>query len=156
MVIENVKGNYGFIRGGGPFSSGCVARPGFEIVHAPLRPFVSLARGFELVEGYLKELDRPIDALCAMHLRIPQPLTMNGFEEFNRPYVERLHSWGLEVYGANPVARTNVEMHSMSGDLVIDMGSGRKTGERELIGRIGAGGAKLRLRSFSGDLKITQ
>jgi hypothetical protein len=108
MVIENVKGNYGFIRGGGPFSSGCVARPGFEIVHAALRPFVSLARGFELVEGHLNELGRPIDALCAMHLRIPQPLTMKGFEEFNRPYVERLHSWGLEVDGANPVARTNV------------------------------------------------
>lgn len=110
MVIENVKGNYGFIRGGGPFSSGCVAGPGFEIVHAAVRPFVTLAQGFELVEGHLREIGRPIDALCAMHLRIPQPLTMKGFEEFNRPYVERLHSWGLEVDGANPVARTNVAL----------------------------------------------
>ena len=110
MIIENVKGNYGFIRGGGPFSSGCAARPGFEIVHAVIHPFVSLARGFELVERHLKEIGRPIDALCAMHLRIPQPLTMKGFEEFNRPYVERLQSWGLEVDGANPVARTNVAL----------------------------------------------
>jgi len=112
MVIENVKGNYGFIRGGGPFSSGCVARPGFEIVHAAFRQFVSLARGFELVEGHLRQLGRPIDALCAMHLRIPQPLTMKGFEEFNRPCVERLHSWGLEVDRANPVARTNVALEA--------------------------------------------
>ncbi len=110
MVIENVKGNYGFIRGGGAFSSGCVARPGFEIVHAAIRPFVSLVRGFDLVERHLKQADRPIDALCAMHLRIPRPLTMKGFEEFNRPYVERLQSWGLEVDGANPVARTNVAL----------------------------------------------
>lgn len=112
MVIENVKGNYGFILGGGPFSSGCVARPGSEIVHAAIRPFVSLARGFELVEGHLKQRGRPIDALCAMHLRIPQPLTMKGFEEFNRPYVERLQSWGLEVERANPVARTNVALEA--------------------------------------------
>ena len=112
MVIENVKGNYGFIRGGGPFSSGCVARPGFEIVHAAIRPFVTLARGFALVESHLQEIGRPLDALCAMHLRIPQPLTMKGFEEFNRPYVGRLRSWGLEVDGANPVARTNVALES--------------------------------------------
>jgi hypothetical protein len=110
MIVENVKGNYGFIRGGGPFSSGCIARPGFEVVHAAIRPFVSLARGFELVERHLKEVERPIDALCAMELRIPQPLTMRGFEEFNRPYVERLKSWGLEVDGANAVARTNVAL----------------------------------------------
>jgi hypothetical protein len=110
MVIENVKGNYSFIRGGGPFSSGCVARPGFEIVHAAIRPFVPLARGFDLVEQHLKKQGRQIDALCGMHLRIPQPLSFKGFEEFNRPYIERLKSWGLEVDGANPVARTNVAL----------------------------------------------
>ncbi len=110
MLIEHVKGNYSFIRGGGPFSSGCAAQPGFEIVHAALLPFVPLAQGFELVERHLKEIHRPIDALCGMHLRIPQALTPKGFEEFNRPYVERLQSWGLETDGANPVARTNVAL----------------------------------------------
>jgi hypothetical protein len=110
MVMENVKGNYGFIRSGGPFSSGCVARPGFEILHAAIHRFVPLARGFELVEHHLKEAGRPIDALCAMELRIPQPLTIKAFEEFNRPYVARLQSWGLEVDGANAVARTNVAL----------------------------------------------
>ena len=110
MVIENVKGNYRFIRGGGPFSSGCAAQPGFEVVHAAIRPFATLTQGFELVERHLKENHRPIDALCGMHLRIPQPLTLKGFEEFNRPYVERLKSWGLETEGTNPVARTNVAL----------------------------------------------
>jgi hypothetical protein len=108
MLIENVKGNYNFIRGGGPFSSGCAAQRGFEIVHAAILPFVPLAQGFELVERHLKASGRPIGALCGMHLRIPQPLTPKGFEEFNRPYIERLQSWGLETEGANPVARTNV------------------------------------------------
>lgn len=110
MLIEHDKGNYTFIRGGGPFSSGCAAQPGFEIVHAAILPFVPLAEGFELVERHLKEVQRPIDSLCAMHLRIPQALSPKGFEEFNRPYVERLRSWGLETDGANPVARTNVAL----------------------------------------------
>jgi hypothetical protein len=110
MVIENDKGNYRFIRGGGPFSSGCAAQPGFEIVHAAIRPFATLTQGFQLVERHLRDNHRPIDALCGMHLRIPQPLTLKDFEEFNRPYIERLKSWGLETDGTNPVARTNVAL----------------------------------------------
>jgi hypothetical protein len=110
MLIENVKGNYRFIRGVGPFSSGCAAQPGFEIVHAAIVPCVPLAQGFELLEHHLQELHRPIAALCGMHLRIPRALTPKGFEEFNRPYIERLQSWGLETEGANPVARTNVAL----------------------------------------------
>jgi hypothetical protein len=110
MVIDNLKGNYRFIRAAGPFSLGCVAHHGFEIVHAMILPFASLAQGFELVERHLKQAGRPIDALCGMHLRIPQPLTPKGFEEFNHPYIGRLHAWGLEIGGANPVARTNVAL----------------------------------------------
>lgn len=110
MLIENVKGSYDFIRGGGPFSSGCSARSGFEIVHAAIVPFVPLAQGFALVERHLRELGRPLEALCAMHLRIPQPLSAQAFEEFNRPYVAQLKAWGLESEGANPVARTNVAL----------------------------------------------
>jgi DUF4097 and DUF4098 domain-containing protein YvlB len=50
----------------------------------------------------------------------------------------------------------DVEMRSTSGDLLIDMGSGRKMAERELDARIGPGGAKVRLRSFSGDVKVIE
>jgi hypothetical protein len=55
-----------------------------------------------------------------------------------------------------PTTGADVEMRSVSGDLVIDMGSGRKTAERELDARIGSGGAKLRLHTFSGDIGVTQ
>lgn len=108
MLAENISGNYSFIRGIGPFSSGVIARPGFEIVHAAFRPFVPLEQGYALVDRHLKGLTRPLAAVCGMHLRIPRALSREGFDEFNRPYIERLRSWGLEVDGANPVARTNV------------------------------------------------
>ena len=55
-----------------------------------------------------------------------------------------------------PTTGAEVEMRTMSGDLVIDMGSGRKTAERELDARIGSGGAKLRLHTYSGDIGVTQ
>jgi len=65
------------------------------------------------------------------------------------------HSGDINLH-LPPTTGADVEMRSTSGDLVIDMGSGRKTGERELDARIGPGGARLRLRSFSGDIKVTQ
>jgi hypothetical protein len=110
MMIENIKGNYAFIRGIGPFSSALVARPGFEIVHAGFRPFVPLTQGYAMVERHLRDLVRPISALCGMQLRIPEPLSREAFEQFNRPYLDKLNSWELEVDGANPVTRTNVSL----------------------------------------------
>jgi hypothetical protein len=112
MLIENDRGNFTFIRGIGPFSAGVRARPGFAIVHAAFRPFVPLARGYELAARHLRGLSRPIDALCGMQLRIPRPLSREGFEEFNRPYIAQLRGWGLEVDGANPVTRTNVALEA--------------------------------------------
>jgi putative adhesin len=55
-----------------------------------------------------------------------------------------------------PTTGAEVEMRTISGDLVIDMGSGRKTAERELDARIGSGGAKVRLHTYSGDIGVTQ
>ncbi len=43
-----------------------------------------------------------------MELRIPRALSLEGFKEFNRPYVQRLAAWGIQVGELNPVARTNV------------------------------------------------
>jgi len=110
MLTENVLGNYTFIRGIGPFSSGVVARPGFEIVHAALKPFIPLEDGYRLIDRHLKDHRRPINALCGIHLRIPKALSREGFDQFNRPYIDRLRSWGLETDGANPVTRTNVAL----------------------------------------------
>ena len=109
MLVDNAKGNYRFIRGyGAPFSSGAVANPGFEIVHATFRPFAPLLEGYGLIETHMREAGRPINAVCGVELRIPEPLTPAGFDEFNRGYIERLTSWGMLVEGLNPVARTNV------------------------------------------------
>jgi hypothetical protein len=110
MLLDNIAGNYNFIRGIGPFSAAVAARPGFEIVHAAFNPFVPLANGYELLERHLRNLRRSISALCGMQLRIPKALSRQGFDEFNRPYIDRLKSWGLEVDGANPVTRTNVAL----------------------------------------------
>jgi len=110
MSIENVRGNYRFIPAGAPFSSGCAASPGFEIVHAALAPMRPLAEGFALVESHLKHAGRPLAALCAMQLRLPRVLSAQGFADFNQPYIEHLRAWGILLDGANPVARTNVAL----------------------------------------------
>ena len=42
MLLDNPKGNYRFVRGyGAPFSSGALAHPGFEIVHASFKPLAA-------------------------------------------------------------------------------------------------------------------
>ncbi|MGH8012930.1 MAG: 2-amino-5-chloromuconate deaminase CnbZ [Candidatus Binataceae bacterium] len=110
MLVDNVNGNFAFIRGIGAFSSGAIAQPGFEIVHAALKPLPPLSAGFELVQAHLGEVNRPLAALCGMELRIPKVLTPAQFEEFNRPYIEKLASWRLLVDDTNPVARTNVAL----------------------------------------------
>ena len=57
------------------------------------------------------------------------------------------------------LATTNadVELRTFSGNLVVDVGSGpKKTGDHELDAKIGAGGARIRVRTFSGDVKVTR
>ena len=76
-------------------------------------PFIRCPRwekGYELIALHLQQLGRPIQALCGMELRIPQPLSPQGFAEFNAPYVQRLADWNVLVDGLNPTARTNVAL----------------------------------------------
>ena len=109
MLLDNAKGNYKFVRGyGAPFSSGALADSGFEIVHASFKPLARLADGYGRIERHMREAGRPLNAVCGIELRIPAALTPAGFDEFNRPYIERLTAWGVMVDGLNPVARTNV------------------------------------------------
>ncbi|MEX2264707.1 MAG: hypothetical protein WD696_22325 [Bryobacteraceae bacterium] len=108
MLIENPRGKYSFLRGISPYSAGAIASPGFEIVHARLQPALPLRRGFEAVDGHLRSLGLPRQALCAMELRSPRPFTFQGFSDFNAGYVKILKSWDILQDGLNPVARTNV------------------------------------------------
>ena len=110
MLIDNPRGNYQFLEGIEPFSSGVVAPPGYEIVHVNFHPLPPLQKGFEAIERHLQQSQRPLHALCGMELRIPQPLSVQGFREFNQPYIKKLADWNLLVDGRNPVARTNVAL----------------------------------------------
>ena len=107
-LIANHKGNYHFLSGIAPFSSGVAAFEGYEIVHATLRLPVPYHCGFDLVNKHLTSLGRPRYALCAIELRSSEPFSFEGFEEFNQGYQNLLAEWGLLLNGYNPVARTHI------------------------------------------------
>jgi hypothetical protein len=107
-TIDCVRGNYRFLPGIAPFSSGAIAMPGSQVVHVTLRRAIPWRKGFELIDAHLREQQRPRQALCAIELRIPAPLTASGFDDFNAGYQALLKEWDLLVDGHNPIARTNV------------------------------------------------
>jgi hypothetical protein len=108
MLSTCEKGNYRFLPGIAPFSSGVVALPGYQVVHATLRRPMPYRKGFELIDGHLRGEGRPRAALCAIELRIPEPLTPDGFDSFNQGYRALLTEWDILLEGVNPIARTNV------------------------------------------------
>jgi DUF4097 and DUF4098 domain-containing protein YvlB len=56
-----------------------------------------------------------------------------------------------------PATNADVELRTFSGDLLIDMGNGAKKGnDHELDAKLGVGGARVRARTFSGDVKVTR
>src|SRR5688500_69313 len=106
--VPHPGGNYRFLPGIDAFSSGAVAQPGHEIVHATLQTPIPYRDGFALIERHLGALGRPRVALCAIELRSPRPFSFGGFDEFNRGYRAILDDWKIPVDGVNPIARTNV------------------------------------------------
>jgi hypothetical protein len=109
VVYTNAVGNYRFLGAAGqPFSAGVAVDPGYDIVHAVLDGCPPLDRGFEIARQHLSGAGRPPRAVCGMELRTPEPLSPEGFAEFNRGYVARLEEWGVTIDGLVPSARTNV------------------------------------------------
>lgn len=108
MLTANPRGNYHFLPGIAPYSSGAVADPGYEVVHLVFHRPAPYRRGFEVIEAHLRDVGRPRQALCGVELRSPAPFTRQGFAEFNASYCALLEGWDLHVDGQNPVARTNV------------------------------------------------
>jgi hypothetical protein len=108
MLIANPRGNYFFLKGIEPYSSGVIAAPDHEVVHLNFRRPLPWRQGFEAVSDHLEKVGRPRAALCAMELRSPAPFSMEGFIAFNQEYCQVLKEWGLLVDGLNPIARTNV------------------------------------------------
>ena len=107
-LLDHPKGDYRFLPGIAPYSSGAVAKPGYEIVHVTLQDPPPYRQGFGLIDQHLADHGRPRAALCAIQLRIPAALPFDGFADFNRDYRAILENWDLLVDDLNPVARTNV------------------------------------------------
>lgn len=107
-LIENQKGNYSFLTGIAPYSSGVVAWPGYEVVHFTVQQPLPYRQGLDLIDRHLAAQGRSRYALCAIELRSPQPFTFEGFAQFNNGYQQLLAEWDLLVAEHNPIARTNV------------------------------------------------
>lgn len=109
MLSPFAPGDYRFlVATGRPFSSGVVADPGFDLVHAVFFRPLPLEPGLEAARRHVESAGRPVAALAAFELRIPEPLSPEGFAAFNAPYTERMAAMGLTSGGAWVTARTNV------------------------------------------------
>jgi hypothetical protein len=108
MLRPNPRGNYHYLPGSEPYSSGVIADPGYEVVHVTLLRPLPYREGFRRIEEQLRRAGRERQALCAVELRSPKPFTRAGFAEFNEGYRELLTEWNLLLDGENPLARTNV------------------------------------------------
>ena len=109
MLAHNAAGNYRFLgERGRPFSGGAVADQGFDMVHAILDRPLPLDEGLAAAVRHVGQADRPVQAIAGFELRIPEPLTLEGFNAFNDRYVKALESIGLVAEGLFPAGRTNV------------------------------------------------
>ena len=108
MLRDHPSGNYRFIPGISAFSSGVIAMPGHQIVHATLGAPLPWRAGFALIDKHLRDTNRARTALCGIELRSPKPFTFDGFAKFNEGYRALLGEWGILVGDDNPIPRTNV------------------------------------------------
>jgi hypothetical protein len=109
VLSHLASGNYRFLAAPGrPFSSGIVADDGYDLVHATFFRPVPLTEGLEAARRHVEAAGRPVTALGAFELRIPEPLSGEGFDAFNAPYVQRMRALGLASDGELATARTNV------------------------------------------------
>jgi hypothetical protein len=148
LLVDSTRGNFRFLRGIAPYSSGATAMKGYEVVHATLSPAPPYRKGFEMIDRHLSEEKRPSQALCGIELRSPKPFTFPGFVAFNQGYVEELKKRRILVGELNPVARTNIAPEveppqevllygfsytapsNAAGPTFVVAGAGELTGER--------------------------
>lgn len=107
-LLDNAAGGYRVLPAGQVFCGGVLPNPGHEIVHALFNPWVPLDDAWGVIERHLKSIERPVQALCGMELRIPRQLTVDGFRAFNAPYIEELRKRDLLLGNYSAVCRTNV------------------------------------------------
>lgn len=108
QMIDHPQGDYRFLTGIAPYSSAVIAQPGYTLIRAQFGTPLPLSQGFDYIASYLTAQGRPRQALCAMELRIPAPLSFEEFVAFNGSYRSTLEEWEIPIGNLNPVARTNV------------------------------------------------
>jgi hypothetical protein len=108
VIVPRPDGDFGFLTGIAPYSSGAVADAGFEVVHVTMGRLAPYREGLGIAVRHLESVGRPIQALCGIELRIPAPMTLLQFDTFNAEYRDVLAASELLVDGANPIVRTNV------------------------------------------------
>jgi hypothetical protein len=108
MFTQRPEGNFQFIPGGATYCTGVVAHPGYGIAHATFRQPTPLVQAFETARQHLAALGRPMAALCGAEVRIPEPLTFDGFGALNKGYIALLEEHGLMLDGKGTLTRTNV------------------------------------------------
>ena len=109
MLTHFAPGSYRSLAvAGRPFSSGIVADPGFDLVHAVLLRPLPLRSGLDAAASHVTAAGRPVTALAGFELRIPEPLSRQGFDAFNQPYVRHMADMGLTAGDALVTTRTNV------------------------------------------------
>lgn len=120
QLLNNSRGNYRFLKGISPYSAGVSAEPGYEIIHARLKhPVPIFDDAIPRISKYLEDLGRPVQAMCAMELRIPEPLSFDGFKSFNAQYRTLLNEADILLEELNPVARTNISQRKFTYDTPV-------------------------------------
>ena len=81
-MIDSPKGGFQFVKGSGPYSSGAVASPGFEVMHAIFNPLPGLWDAFGMIERHLEAAGAA--ARCAVRhgVAYPQSAVGGGLQRF--------------------------------------------------------------------------
>lgn len=109
MLTQFAPGNYRSLTNPGrPFSDGIVADPGYDLVRAVFSRPRPLYEGLDAARRHVEAAGRPATALAGFELRIPEPLSREGFDAFNGPYVKRMTELGLSTSEGLVTTRTNV------------------------------------------------
>ena len=102
------EGNFSYLEGSGTYCRGAIADEGYMLVHATFRNVIPVTQAFDAIRRHLESVGRPMAALCGAEVRVPQPLTFEGFADFNKTYIALLDQYGLRQDGRATMTRTNV------------------------------------------------